>query len=294
MIISNIALVGRANVGKSTLMNALVGEKIAIVSNKPQTTRGRITGIYTDSERQIIFYDTPGIHNPRNKLGGHMIKAATETLNDVDAALLVVEPKKPGKSEIKLCEKLKSSKISTILIINKIDLVSKDSILSVISDYSQVLHFDAVIPISAKNNDGVDLVFSEIKKYGTESDPIFPDDISTTMTMRELTSEMIREKFLIHLRDEIPHGIAVDIVDFKETETTKGEPISEISADIICERKAHKAIIIGKNGEMLKLCVSEARRDLENMFGEKVFLKCFVKVREDWRDDENMITNLGF
>ena len=294
MIISNIALIGRANVGKSTLLNALVGEKIAIVSNKPQTTRGRITGIYTDSERQIVFYDTPGLHNPKNKLGGHMIKAATEALNDVDAALLVVEPRLPGSTEIKLCERLKSGKLPSILIINKIDLVQKDSLLSVISAYSDLFAFDSVIPISAKNGDGIDLVFSEIKKYGTESDPLFPDDIATTMTMRELASEMIREKFLIHLRDEIPHGIAVDIVDFKSTETTKGEPISEINADIICERKAHKAIIIGKDGEMLKLCVSEARRDIEDIFGEKVFLKCFVKVREDWRDDENIITNLGF
>lgn len=294
MIVSNIALIGRANVGKSTLMNTLVGEKIAIVSDKPQTTRGKITGIYTDAERQIVFFDTPGIHNPKNKLGGHMIKAATETLTDVDAALLVVEPKMPGSTEIKLCERLKASKIPTLLIINKIDLVPKDSILSVIAAYSPLLKFDSIIPVSAKNIDGVDIVFSAIKEYGTESDPLFPDDIATTMTMRELASEIIREKFLIHLRDEIPHGIAVEIVKFKSTETTKGEPISEISADIICEKKAHKAIIIGKNGNMLKMCVSEARIELEEMFGEKVFLECFVKVREKWRDDESMITNLGF
>ncbi|MBQ6051832.1 MAG: GTPase Era [Clostridia bacterium] len=294
MIISSIALVGRANVGKSTLMNALVGEKIAIVSNKPQTTRGRITGIYTDNSRQIVFYDTPGIHEPKNKLGGHMVKAATGTLNDVDAVILVVEPRKPGKTEIKLCERLKGIDIPTLLVINKIDTVDKDAILSVISSYSVLMDFDSVIPVSAKTGDGVDLVLSEIKKYGEDGDPLFPDDIATTMTMRELASEIIREKFLLNLRDEIPHGIAVDIVEFKSQETTKGEPISEISADIICERNAHKSIIIGKNGEMLKKCVSAARIDMERLFDEKVFLKCFVKVRENWRDDDKILNDLGF
>lgn len=294
MKISNIALLGRANVGKSTLMNALIGEKVAIVSNKPQTTRGRITGIYTDSERQIVFYDTPGLHEPKSKLGGHMIKAATGTLDDVDAVLLVVECRKPGKTEIQLCERLRTMDIPTVLVINKVDLIEKDLILKVISDYASIMDFKTIIPISAKTGDGVSLVFDELKKFGEEGDPLFPDDIATTMTMRELTSELIREKFLRNLRDEIPHGIAVEIVDFKETETKYGEPISEIAADIICERSAHKAIIIGKNGEMLKNSVTAARTELEDMFGQKVFLKCFVKVRENWRDDENMLKDLGF
>jgi GTP-binding protein Era len=294
MIISHIALIGRANVGKSTLMNALIGEKIAIVSDKPQTTRGRITGIFTDSERQIIFYDTPGIHTPKNKLDGHMIKAATGALEDVDAVLLVVEPRNPGKSEINICERIKNMSIPAILIINKIDTVEKDALFSVISRYSDLMQFDSVIPISAKTGDGVDIVFNEIKQYGIEGEQIFPDDIATSMTMRELASEIIREKFLLNLRDEIPHGIAVDIVEFKSAKTNSGEPISNISVDIICEKSAHKAIIIGKNGDMLKRCVSAARQDLEEMFGEKVFLQCFVKVRENWRDDDSILNNLGF
>ena len=294
MIITNIALLGRANVGKSTLMNALVGEKVAIVSDKPQTTRGRVTGIYTDAERQLIFLDTPGLHTPKNKLGGHMIKAATSTLNDADVVLLVVESRKPGKTEIQLCEKLKAMNIPTILIINKIDLIEKKLILEIIAAYSAMMNFVSVIPISAKTGDGIDLVFSEIKKYGQEGDQIFPEDIATTMTMRELASEIIREKFLRNLRDEIPHGIAVEIIEFKSSETVNGEPISEITADIICERSSHKAIIIGKNGEMLKASVSLARKELEDIFGEKVFLKCFVKVRENWREDEKILKDLGF
>jgi len=291
---ANIAIVGRTNVGKSTLMNALIGEKVAIVSDKPQTTRSQIIGIYNDDDYQIVFIDTPGLHDPKNKLGNHMMKATNEALDDVDAVLLVAECRMPGKTELNLIEKLKKTELPIILVLNKIDLIGRDEILSVISRYSELCEFTSIVPISARQSDGVKIVFDEIVKFAENGEPVFPDDIATNMSMRDLTSEIIREKFLNLLRDEIPHGIAVDIVAFRETQTKAGEPLCDIAVDIICEREAHKGIIIGKGGDMLKQAVSAARHDLEEMFDTKVFLQCFVKVRENWRDNEELIKSFGF
>ena len=288
-----VAIVGRANVGKSTLMNALVGEKIAIVSDKPQTTRGRVVGIYNDENAQIVFIDTPGIHQPKSKLGEHMVKAANDSVKDVDAVLLVAECRKPGKTEINICGRLKNMDVPVILVLNKVDITPKKDVAEAILEYSKVYDFASIVPISAKMNDGVQIVMDELSKFIGEGDLFYPTDIATDMDMRTLTQEIIREKFLRCLYDEIPHGIAVETVMFKDSETTKGEPISNITVNIICEREQHKGIIIGKGGETLKRAVSEARKDLEDMFGTKVFLQCFVKVREGWRDNESLIRSYG-
>lgn len=289
MKIGNISIVGRANVGKSTLLNAILGEKVTIVSNKPQTTRNNIIGIYNDENTQIVFVDTPGFHHPKNRLGEHMIKEANESIKDVDAVLLVVEPKEPGKTERELIERFKKIEVPVILIINKVDYYKKTDCILSIAAYSKLHDFTSIIPISAKNNDGVDLVKNEIMKLLVEGGtPLYPNDIATNQTERQMVSEFVREKLFQNLNEEVPHGIAVETMQFKNREN---KPITDISVNIICEKDTHKSIIIGKDGQMLKKIATEARLDIEDLLARKVFLQCFVKVREGWRDNENLINS---
>ena len=286
-----ITIAGRPNVGKSTLTNYLVGEKIAIVSNKPQTTRNRICGIVTKEDIQYVFVDTPGFHRPRTKLGDYMVNVARDSIADVDLTILVVEPiASVGPQEEGLLEQIKNSKCPAILAINKIETVEKDILLEVISVYSAFASFDAIIPISAKTGDGVDALLAECKKYAIESPFLFPDDITTDQPERQVMAEIIREKLLWCLEREIPHGTAVEITKFSERDSG----IIDIDATIYCERASHKGIIIGKNGEMLKKISSMARADCERFMGTKVFLTTWVKHKENWRDSDFLVRNFGY
>lgn len=286
-----ITIAGRPNVGKSTLTNYLVGEKIAIVSNKPQTTRNRICGIVTKEDIQYVFVDTPGFHRPRTKLGDYMVNVARDSIADVDLTILVVEPiASVGPQEEGLLEQIKNSKCPAILAINKIDTVEKDKLLEVISVYSAIASFEAIIPISSKTGDGVDALLSECKKYAIESPFLFPDDITTDQPERQVMAEIIREKLLWCLEREIPHGIAVEITKFSERDSG----IIDIDATIYCERASHKGIIIGKNGEMLKKISSMARADCERFMGTKIFLTTWVKHKENWRDSDFLVRNFGY
>lgn len=281
-----ITIVGRPNVGKSTLLNAIIGEKISIVSSKPQTTRGRITGIYNRNDLQLVFIDTPGLHKPKNKLGEKMIKEINEAANDVDCAILVVEPRSPGKTEKDLIDRFKLTDTPIILVINKTDSVKKDYVAKTIIEYSEITSFAAVVPLSALKKDNIQPLIDEIIGIVDGDTAFYPDDISTDRTERQLVSEILREKLIRRLSDEVPHGINIEIVSFKERDN---KPIIDISANIICEKASHKGIVIGKNGENLKKTASLAREDMEKLLGKKVFLECFVKVKEDWRDDERYI-----
>ncbi|MBR2325470.1 MAG: GTPase Era [Clostridia bacterium] len=285
-----IAFIGRPNVGKSTLLNAILGEKVAIVSKKPQTTRNRITGIYTAGEDQMVFLDTPGVHKPRTKLGDFMVKTATDTLSGVDAAVLVVEAREAvGDIEASLIEKIKASDIPAILVINKIDAVRPANIAKTIEAYAAVHSFEAVVPISAKHGKGVDTVLSECGKFLYESEWFFPDDILTDQPERQLAAEVIREKLLRLLEEEIPHGTAVSIEEWKE----KRDVIS-IRAEIYCEKASHKGMIIGKNGKTIKTVGTYAREDLEKMLGTRIFLDLYVRVKENWRDSDFTLRNFGY
>ena len=286
-----ITIAGRPNVGKSTLTNYLVGEKIAIVSNKPQTTRNRICGIVTRNNTQYVFVDTPGFHKPRTKLGDYMVNVARNSIADVDLTVLVVEPiASVGPQEQALIEQLRSSKCPAVLAINKIDTVEKDVLLEVIAVYSEAASFDAIIPISAKTGDGVDLLLSECEKYAIESPYLFPEDITTDQPERQVMAEIIREKILWCLDREIPHGTAVEITKFSE----RDNGIIDIDATIYCEKASHKGIIIGKGGEMLKKISSMARTDCEKFMGTKVFLTTWVKYKENWRDNDFLVRNFGY
>ena len=283
-----ITIAGRPNVGKSTLTNYLVGEKIAIVSNKPQTTRNRICGIVTKEDIQYVFVDTPGFHRPRTKLGDYMVNVARDSIADVDLTILVVEPiASVGPQEEGLLEQINNSKCPAILAINKIDTVEKDILLEVISVYSAFASFDAIIPISAKTGDGVDALLAECKKYAIESPFLFPDDITTDQPERQVMAEIIREKLLWCLDREIPHGTAVEITKFSERDSG----IIDIDATIYCERASHKGIIIGKK---LKKISSMARADCERFMGTKVFLTTWVKHKENWRDSDFLVRNFGY
>ena len=285
-----ITIAGRPNVGKSTLTNFLVGEKIAIVSNKPQTTRNRICGIVTREDTQFVFVDTPGYHRSRTKLGDYMVNVARESIADVDATILVVEPiASIGAQEEDLIAKIKASKSPAILAINKIDTVEKDELLAVIAAYSQA-GFDAIIPISAKTGDGVEALLKECAKYSQESPFLFPDDVTTDQPERQVMAEIIREKLLWTLDKEIPHGTAVEITKFSERDCG----IIDIDATIYCEKASHKGIIIGKQGAMLKKISSMARADCEKFMGTKVFLTTWVKVKENWRDSDFLVRNFGY
>ncbi len=286
-----VTIAGRPNVGKSTLTNFLVGEKITIVSNKPQTTRNRICGILTQGNTQYVFVDTPGFHKPRTKLGDYMVNAVKDSIADVDLTLLVVEPiASVGAQEAALLEQLRAKRTPIILVINKIDTVEKDKLLEVIDVYAQTGAFDAIIPISARKGDGVDVLLKECEKYAMESPFLFPDDMTTDQPERQVMAEIIREKLLWNLEKEIPHGTAVEITTFTERENG----IIDLDATIYCEKASHKGIIIGKGGEMLKRISSQARADCEKFMGTKVFLTTWVKVKENWRDSDFMVRNFGY
>jgi len=286
-----ITIAGRPNVGKSTLTNYLVGEKIAIVSNKPQTTRNRICGIVTRGNTQFVFVDTPGYHRARTKLGDYMVNVARESIADVDATILVVEPiASIGAQEEGLIEKIKSSRSPAILAINKIDTVEKESLLEVIATYSATGVFDAIIPISAKTGDGVEQLLKLCEGYAVEGPFLFDDDVTTDQPERQVMAEIIREKILWNLDREIPHGTAVEITRFSERDSG----IIDIDATIYCEKASHKGIIIGKQGAMLKKISSQARADCEKFMGTKVYLTTWVKVKENWRDSDFLVRNFGY
>ncbi len=285
-----VSIIGRPNVGKSTLINRLVGEKIAIISSKPQTTRNNILGILTEGNTQIVFTDTPGIHEPSTMLAEFMVKSANEAIKDTDAILFLVEPiANVGRTEEKIIESLKKQDAPVILVINKIDTVKKDILLSVITKYTEKFDFAAVIPISARRSDGVDTIKTELLKYIGEGPQYFPEDMITDQPERQIVAEIIREKLLHNLNMEIPHGIAIEIFSMAESETK-----IVIEANIYCEKQSHKGIIIGKQGALLKKIGTDARHELERMHGKKVFLSLWVKVNEDWRNKRGKIANFGF
>ena len=284
------SVVGRPNAGKSTLTNALCGSKVAIVSDKPQTTRTRITGVVNKDDCQMIFLDTPGLHKPKTRLGDYMVKVITDTVTDVDTVLLMVEPvARIGIPEQMLMDKIKEFDLPAVLVINKIDTVEKETLLSVISAYTEAHNFDAVIPISAKTGDGLDILVEELKGMCFESPQLFPDGMISDQPERQLVAEMIREKLLQNLDKEVPHGVAVEIEQMKEE-----NGVEHIAAVIYCERKTHKGIIIGKNGAMLKKIGGSARVEIEEMLDCKVFLQLWVKIKEDWRNNPAQIRNFGY
>ena len=284
------AIVGRPNVGKSTLLNALAGEKIAIVSDKPQTTRNRIMAVVNNAGGQYVFVDTPGFHKARNRLGDFMMELVEETVNDTDAVLLVVEPKPAGTPEEILLENIKASGLPCILVINKIDTLPKEELLAVIAAYQEKLDFHAVIPVSAKKRDGLDVLMKVLTDLLQDGGALFPEDMTSDQPERVIAAEIIREKMLWRLDREIPHGAAVVIESFDDED---GDVLT-IHATIYLEKNSHKAIVIGKQGAMLKEIGSLARTDLEKRFGTKVFLQLWVKVKEGWRDNLYLMRNFGY
>ena len=286
-----ITIAGRPNVGKSTLINDLVGEKIAIVSNKPQTTRNRICGIVTRGETQFVFVDTPGFHKARTELGDYMVHVTQDSIADVDLTVLVVEPiASVGQQEKALLEQIAQRSCPAILAINKIDTVEKESLLAVIAAYSAEAKFDAIIPISAKTGDGVEELLAECGKYAAEGPFLFPEDVTTDQPERQVMAEIIREKLLWCLDREVPHGTAVEITKFSE----RDNGIIDIDATIYCEKASHKGIIIGKHGDMLKKISTMAREDCERFMGTRVYLTTWVKVKENWRDSDFLVRNFGY
>ena len=286
-----ITIAGRPNVGKSTLTNFLVGEKIAIVSNKPQTTRNRICGVLTREDTQFVFVDTPGYHKARTKLGDYMVNVARESISDVDLTVLVVEPiASIGPQEEGLLERIKGSNCPAVLAINKIDTVEKEALLEVIDIYAKAADFAAIIPICAKTGDGVDALLDICGKYAQEGPFLFPEDMTTDQPERQVMAEIIREKLLWCLDREIPHGTAVEITKFSERDSG----IIDIDATIYCEKASHKGIIIGKQGAMLKKISTMARSDCEKFMGTKVYLTTWVKVKENWRGSDFLVRNFGY
>ncbi len=290
-----VAIVGRPNVGKSSLLNALVGKKVAIVSDKPQTTRTRIMGVVTRQETQLVFLDTPGNHKPRTRLGDFMVRSIGEAVSGVDVGLLVTEPRVHAREEeLALVQQLEQQKLPKILVINKIDtLEDKSRLLEIIAAWQERASFDAILPVSALTGDGVEELLAELKGYAFESPHFFPDDAASDQTEQKVAAEVIREKMLLLLRQEIPHGIAVAIERMGERQTDKG-PILDIDAYIYCERDSHKGMVIGKKGAMLKEIATLARQDLEQLFDTKVNLQCWVKVKEDWRNRQGFLNGLGY
>lgn len=287
-----ITICGRPNVGKSTLTNAFVGEKVAIVTNKPQTTRNRICGIKNRGESQFVFVDTPGLHRARTRLGDYMVNVVKESVSDVDAVLLLVEPiPHVGEPEQQLIQRIKTLACPAVLAINKIDgLEQKDKLLEVIQVYSREHDFDAVVPISAKTGQGVEELLNVLEAYLPEGPQLFPDDMTSDQPERQMMAEIMREKLLLLLDKEIPHGTAVEITRFVE----RDDEVVEVEATIYCEKNSHKGIIIGKGGAMLKKASTLARQDMEKFMGTKVFLKTWVKVKENWRDNPAAIQNFGY
>ncbi len=286
-----VTIAGRTNAGKSSLLNAIVGEKIASVSSKPQTTRTRITGIRNIEDVQLVFFDTPGLHKPVNKLSEHMLNTVRESVSDIDAVVFVQDcTKKINEQEINLIKSLNKSGMPVILVINKIDLIRKEELALCITEMSEKADFQAIIPVSVTENNGVNIVIDEIIALAEDSVHYFPDDMITDQPEKVLAGEMIREKLLELLKDEVPHGIAVGVEQMTERED---KDILDISAVIYCERESHKGIIIGKGGAMLKKASTAARIELEDFFQIKVNLKCWVKVKEDWRNREGLIRSFG-
>lgn len=297
-----ITIIGRPNVGKSSLMNRILGQKVAIVSSKPQTTRTKIMGVYTNGCDQLVFIDTPGFHKPKNLLGNNMMKAVSDGLSEVDAALLVVDaapdfkllPEEIPQAELSLLETVRQRKLPCILAINKIDLLpEKDKLFELISKYSAQFDFVAVVPLCAKNGDGVDILLKELSLFLKDGPHYFADDAATDQPESAMVSEMIREKLLRCLDKEVPHGVAVELERFFERDNAAGEPILNVEAVIYCEKESHKGIIIGKGGSMLKRIGSLARKDIESFFGIRANVKLWVKMKEDWRNRQGLIHSFG-
>ncbi len=286
-----ISIVGKPNVGKSTLLNQLVGAKVAIVSKKPQTTRTRITGVLTKDDCQFVFLDTPGLHKPRSRLGDYMVKVVNDTVTDVDIAALVVDPvPRIGPAEQELIARMKQYHMPSVLIINKIDTVKNEDLLAVIAAYSQEHEWDAVVPLSAKTGENCDILFEEFSRFAIEGPQLFPDDMLCDQPERQLVAEIVREKMLGLLDREVPHGTAVAVERMRE----RDDGLIEINATIYCEKKSHKGIIIGKSGSMLKKIGAQARADIEELLGTRVFLELWVKVKEDWRNNQYQMRNFGY
>ena len=287
-----ITICGRPNVGKSTLTNALVGEKVTIVTNKPQTTRTRISAILDRGNSQFVFVDTPGLHKPRTRLGDYMVNVVRESVSDVDAVVLIVEPiPNIGQPELQLIHRLKLLGCPAILAINKVDaLEKKETLLEVIQLYSQAHDFQAIVPISAKKQEGLEELLDELEQFLPEGPRLFPEGMISDQPERQMMAEIVREKLLLCLDKEIPHGTAVEITKFSERE----DEVIEVDATIYCEKASHKGIIIGKNGAMLKKISTEARQDIERFMGTKVYLETWVKVKENWRDNMNYIRSFGY
>jgi len=285
-----IAIVGRPNVGKSTLMNTLLGEKVAIVSSRPQTTRNRITGILTQGENQFVFLDTPGVHKAKTKLGDYMMKSVRSTVGAADAIVLIAEAGYgPGEIEKRLIDQIKRAELPSMLVLNKIDLVNRERLAETISEYAALHNFDAVVPTCAESGKNVDAVLSEAEQFLVEGEWMFDEDMLTDQPERQIAAEIIREKILRTLSDEIPHGTAVVIEEFKDEAN-----LIRIRAEIFCEKQSHKGIIVGKNGETLKRIGTYAREDMEAFFGQKVYINLWVKVKEKWRDSEMSLNNFGY
>lgn len=289
-----IAITGRANAGKSSLTNLLVGEKVSIVSEKPQTTRNRINGVLTKGDTQFVFIDTPGMHKPKTKLSEHMVKSIRTSVDDVDCAILMADvTKKLSSIEQDLIKSFASHGTEVILLLNKIDLLkSKSEVLGIIQQYSELYDFAEIIPISVKNRINTDKILPILEKYAVEGEHFFPDDIATDRTERFMCAEIVREKVLWTMQEEIPHGVAVDVESFK-TREKNGRELIDIGVVIICEKDSHKGMIIGKGGEKLKTIGSLARKDMEELLDAQVNLQCFVKVKEDWRNRERFISDMG-
>jgi GTP-binding protein Era len=286
-----ITIAGRPNVGKSTLINALTGEKVAIVTPKPQTTRSRIFAVLSRGDTQLVLLDTPGFHKARTRLGEYMVNVVKESVADVDVVALVVEPvDNLGTQEQMLIEQIKRSGVPALLVINKIDTVKKEELLKVIALYSSAFEFAAVVPISAKTGDGISDLLKEFQKFAVEGPQLFPDGMVTDQPEKQIVAEIVREKLLICLDREVPHGTAVEVTKFSE----RDDGIIDLDVTIYCEKRSHKGMIIGKNGEMLKKIGQLARTDIERFMGTKVFLQTWVKVKENWRDNQTAIKNFGF
>ncbi len=286
-----ITICGRPNVGKSTLTNALVGEKIAIVSNKPQTTRNRISAVVSRGDTQFVLMDTPGFHKPRTRLGDYMVNVVKESVADVDAVMLLIEPiANIGRQEEELIARIKEARVPAVLVINKIDTVEKSALLEVMAVYSAACEFDAIIPISAKNGEGLDELMQQLEKYAVEGPQLFPDDMISDQPEKQICAELVREKLLLCLDKEIPHGTAIEVTKFSERENG----IIDMDVTIFCEKASHKGIIIGKQGAMLRRIGELARNDIEAFMGTKVFLQTWVKVKENWRDSMAQLRNFGF
>ena len=286
-----ITICGRPNVGKSTLTNALVGEKIAIVSNKPQTTRNRICAVVNRGDTQFVLMDTPGFHRPRTRLGDYMVNVVKESVADVDAVMLLVEPiANIGPQEEQLIERIKESDVPAILVINKIDTVEKAELLEVIALYSAAHDFESIMPISAKRGEGLDELMDELSKFACEGPQLFPEDMISDQPEKQICAELVREKLLLCLDKEIPHGTAIEVTKFSE----RDNGIIDMDVTIFCEKASHKGIIIGKHGSMLKKIGEMARQDIEAFMGTKVFLQTWVKVKENWRDSQAQLRNFGY